>query len=402
MVALLPLTLLFITWARREPSHDGRTLSEWLSQPYDGRVSGEETARAVRAMGTRVLPTLLDWLKTRESRTKRVISALAGRQPLIQLRFESAEERRGIAVAGLYVLATNAAPAIPALAVLIEDTELGAAALNGLAAIGLPAWPELLAALTNSHREVRSAAANWLSHDPFVEMPGTMEALLRLLHDPEAGVQSAAVHTLVNCGKYPELIQPAFVALAADTNYPNRAAVVSALANSTVDPRIGLKVFLTAMENGDAGLARIATEEVIEPFITALDDTEPAVRAKAASTLGRFPQQTARILPLLHARLTNDYPVVRAGAASGLAKLGSAARVAVPDLIRLYESDDRRPVLKISAARALLAIDPATAARVGIKPWETPPLWPGTNASIPPGRRGGWRTNSPSGITFVP
>ena len=399
MVALLPLTLSFIIWAGREPRHDGRTLSEWLSQSYYERASEEETARAIQAMGSRVLPTLLDWMRTRDSRTKRAIADLAGRQSLIELRLESAEERRGIAVAGFYLLGTNAAPAIPALAALIEDPQLGGTALNGLHAIGVPAWAVLLAALTNSQRDVKTAAAGWLTSDPFIRLPGTIEAILRLLHDGDSNVQSILIHTLANCGKYPELTHPAFAELASDPNNASRRAAITAMVNARVDPAIALPVYLAAMENGEAevrrravqGLSEIGTDDVIESLVKALDDPVSAIRANAASGLGKFTQQGARIVPLLHARLTNDYPVVRAGAASGLAKFGSMARIALPDLVQLYESDDRQLVLRISAARALLAIDPATAARVGIKPGETSSL--SGNASAPPGRRGSTRTN---------
>lgn len=383
LAVVLPVSLILAIWLRLEPRHEGKTLSEWLAQPWDERASDEDTAMALRAMGPRVLPTLLDWLQQRDSRIKRWIAMLADKQSFFELKLESADLRRGIAVNGLHLLGTNAIPAIPTLVKLINDPELGGAALSGLAAIGVPAWPVLLSGLTNGLPAVRSLAVVFLASDPFIDLPGTMPVLLRMFQDDNPQVQMTAINTLAQCERHQELVHPAIAEVAADTNSPSRATAINVLTHAKVAPSISLLVFLAAMQNGlpdvrrraVVGLAQIESEEVLEPLIKALNDSEPAVRAKAAATVGRFSGQADRIIPLLHRLLTNDYPVVRGAAANGLARFGPAARVVVPDLLGLYEERSalNPPMLRQMVARALLAIDPASAAKVGLKPEDYPP-----------------------------
>ena len=88
---VLPVSLIHAIWLRLEPRHEGKTLTEWLSQPWDERVSDEETVTALRAMDPSVLPTLLDWLLQRDSRMKRWIAMLAEKQSFFDLRLESAD-----------------------------------------------------------------------------------------------------------------------------------------------------------------------------------------------------------------------------------------------------------------------------------------------------------------------
>lgn len=384
LVAVLPISLLVAVWLNLEPRHDGRTLSEWLAQEFSHYEGGsdDDTAQALRAMGCRVLPTLLDWLQTRDSRIKQQVEMLAARQSLFDLSFEHAEVRRGMAINGLRLLGTNAVPAIPTLVGLIEDPELGGAALSGLAAIGLPAWQALISALTNRLPSVRSAAIGLLGSDPFLDQPGTVATLLRQFHDGDPQVQMSALSTLARCERYPELIHPAIARVAADTNSPHRAAAINLLARAEADPSISLPVFLAAMESGIpdvrrramAGLVRIESNEVMETLIKALNDSEPAIRARAATMVGRYSAHSERIIPLLHRLLTNDYPAVRGAAAMGLSKFGPAARVVVPDLLRLYEAGTpvNPPMLRQLVARALLAIDPVASVGAGIKPEDYP------------------------------
>ena len=404
LAVVLPVSLIITIWLRLEPRHEGKTLSEWLSQPWDEGVSDEDTATALRAMGPRVLPTLLDWLQQRDSRIKRWIAMQAEKQTLFELNFEGADVRRGTAVAGLRLLGTNAASAVPALAKLIDDPELGDAALSGLAAIGKPAGVVLLSALTNRPATVRIAVIGFLVGDSFIKLPETIPALLRTLHDDNPPVQATAIGVMSRLEEHRDVVHPAIAEVAADTNSPSRAIAISALVQAKADPAISLPVCLAAMQNGlpDArrravlGLAQIESEEVMEPLIKALNDSEPTVRAKAAATVGRFTGQAHRIIPLLHQLLTNDYPAVRAAAASGLSKFGPVAHVVVPDLLRFYEERGpvNPPVFRQTVARALLAIDPASAAKAGIKPEDYPP-WPGraTNVVLRPSRRGRVGTN---------
>jgi HEAT repeat protein len=253
--------------------------------------------------------------------------------------------------------------------------------------------------LTNRSPSVRNTAIGFLVGDSFIKLPGIIPALLRTFHDANPQVQATAISAMARLERHRDVVHPAIAEVAADTNSSSRATAIQALVMARADPGISLPVCLAAMQNGMPdvrrravlGLAQIESEEVMEPLIKALNDSEPAVRAKAATTVGRFSGQAARIIPLLHRLLTNDYPVVRGSAANGLAKFGPAARVVVPDLLLFYEErvPVNPPVFRQTVARALLAIDPAAAVRAGIKQEDFPPS-PGrsTNAAPLRSRRG--------------
>jgi hypothetical protein len=132
--------------------------------------SPEEAAAALRAMEPRATPTLLRWLQTRESRLRRRLCELAARQNWFTLEPDRAWERREWAMSGFALLGTNAAPAIPRLARLVDDPEIGPAALGALRGIGLPSAPVLLAALTSQHAEARNGAVQILAKEPFIDL----------------------------------------------------------------------------------------------------------------------------------------------------------------------------------------------------------------------------------------
>jgi HEAT repeat protein len=379
MVAALPVCLLLVISWNLEPRHEGKTLSEWVAQGtsyYEGG-SDDDTAQALRAMGRRILPTLSDWVQTRESRFKQRIEMLADRQSFIELHFESAELRRGLAVNGFRVLGTNAVPAIPTLVRLIDDPELGGSALGGLAAIGAPAWAILMSALTNKDPVVRRNAVGSLASDLQIEIPGTISALLDRIHDEDLRVGTTVLSVLGECERHPELIHPAIARVAADTNSPHRAAAITLLSRAGADPSISFPIFRAALECESAdirrravmGLARIESEGAMESLITALADSDPRIRATVAAMLGRFTRHPERIVPLLRALLTNDSSAVCGAALRGLSRFGPMARAAVPDLLRLYGevSPLNPPMFKHSVAQSLLAIDLPAAVGAGIR-----------------------------------
>jgi HEAT repeat protein len=367
----------------REPRHDGLSLSEWVAAPAEAGRSPEEAAAALRSMEPRATATLLRWLQTRESRWRRRLCELAARQNWFTLEPDRAWERREWAVSGFALLGTNAAPAIPRLARLVDDPEIGPAALGALRGIGLPSAPVLLAALTNNNAEARNGIVQILANEPFIDLPQALPSLLRALDDPDYQVQLTALGALAHCGRQPQVVWPALAQRGRDTNFDGRAFALRALTDAQASADLAVPVFVAALADGNlesrraaiAGLLRVEGDAALEPLLRALEDSDVAVRAKAAVGLGKFPQHIDRILPLLHARLTNDLPVVRGAAANGLSKFGPASRRVVPDLMALLRETSSQPLqlMMQSAARgALLKIDPEAAARAGIRPEEPP------------------------------
>jgi HEAT repeat protein len=367
-----------------EPQHDGLSLSEWVAAPAEAGRSPEDAAAALRAMEPRATATLLRWLQTRESRLRRRLCELAARQNWFTLEPDQAWERREWAMSGFALLGTNAAPAIPRLARLVDDPEIGPAALGALRGIGLPSAPVLLAALTNNNAEARNGIVRILAGEPFIDLPQALPSLLRALDDRDYQVQLTALGALAHCERQPQVVWPALAQRARDTNFAGRALALRALADAQAPADLAVPVFVAALADGNvesrrvaiAGLLRVEGDAALEPLLRALEDTDVAVRAKAAVGLGKFTQHIDRTLPLLHARLTNDLPVVRIAAANGLSKFGPAARRVVPDLLALLRESSSLPqqmMLQNTAGRALLKIDPEAAAQADIRPEEPPP-----------------------------
>ncbi len=367
----------------REPEHQGLSLSEWIAAPAEAGRTPDEVVAALLAMGDRVVPRLLDWLQTRESRWRTRLHDLSTRLDLDWLTIEPdrAWERRDWGVTGFAILGANAAPSIPRLTAWINDPEIGPSALGALRGIGLPAAPALLAALTNGTAEARSGVVQILGSEWFVDLPQSVPMLLRALDDADYQVQLTAISSLAHCQRQPQSVWPALAQLARDTNFTGRSFALRALVDGSAPEELALPVFAAALDDGNAdtrraavaGLLRVESEAALEPLIRALKDRDVAVRSKAAIGLGRFPQHIERLLPLLRERLTNDLPVVRGAAANGLSKFGPAARVIVPDLLMLLRETGSLPqqmMLHNMAARALLNINPQAAAEAGIRPEE--------------------------------
>src|SRR5882762_8557061 len=84
------LLLTVVVWALsregdREPTYDGRTLSEWASLPL-GREN--EASEAIRHMGTNTFPTILKWLRSGQVPWKaKMLRRLMAGPNWIRLRF---------------------------------------------------------------------------------------------------------------------------------------------------------------------------------------------------------------------------------------------------------------------------------------------------------------------------
>ena len=99
---------------RRDPVSAGKPLSYWLEQIALNPRSADEAVRAVRMMGTNVIPRLLADLRGNRSILWRYrVNRLLDKQRLISLRFHGLEDRRRRAKWGFFALAEEATPAIP-------------------------------------------------------------------------------------------------------------------------------------------------------------------------------------------------------------------------------------------------------------------------------------------------
>jgi hypothetical protein len=158
MTLLAALALLLgavVTFAPKsnEPVYEGRSLTQWLREVDEAPLSWnglEETnhpvriaIRAVRAIGTNGVPTLLRLIEARDSRAKTAVLYLLDKQTVVRIRVRRAENLNRYGIKGFQLLRTNAQAAVPSLLVdsHAKDPQLRTRALLALEMLGYPGTP---------------------------------------------------------------------------------------------------------------------------------------------------------------------------------------------------------------------------------------------------------------------
>lgn len=144
------LTIAIVTAMRpQEPSYDGRSLREWLSDMYQSShlffptndptdlVMGprrERAASSVRSIGTNAVPILLSMLGSKDSALKLGALALYGKLGFVAKPYSKSPERWRCALMGFDVLRAHAKSAQPDLVkiALGSNGEQRMMALNAL------------------------------------------------------------------------------------------------------------------------------------------------------------------------------------------------------------------------------------------------------------------------------
>src|SRR5262249_30916181 len=134
-LAVLAGVVTYLCWPD-EPYYGGRSLSSWLGDSVNpfARIQrgdfsmmdgsgAESTKRAVEAIGTNAIPTLLRFVQAKDSGSRRWFSAAGGYSMRSRVRITSAWEKHMMAQMGFAMLGTNALPAVPALMQLTKDKD---------------------------------------------------------------------------------------------------------------------------------------------------------------------------------------------------------------------------------------------------------------------------------------
>ena len=229
LVALAVAGLL-LARALREPSYQGKSLSEWLDDfSGRGREAGSDlassTARqdasvaAVRAIGTNAIPHLLRMLDAEDSPRKLKWAALLAKYLKVKINTEQAGIEQTRAMSGFLILGPKASPALPELMKRVN----GPGAINGnrelllfraISSTGKDSIPYLHPLLTNRIPTLRGEAAIALSGvNPSREI---VADLARLLGDENTGVRGDTAVAFSNLRS--ELALPALIRNLRDTN----------------------------------------------------------------------------------------------------------------------------------------------------------------------------------------
>jgi hypothetical protein len=247
----------------REPVYEGRTLSSWLNHhvassaarpPYNS-PGWRQADKALRAIGTDAVPTLLEMISAKDPPPLlRKAKLFAARYPWTGINYRYASELNEEAEYAFEVLGTNAASAVLGLIEIYEQNispssqRCAAQALGNIGRGAEPALPVLIRQFTHTNDDVRFSAVSAVMHiggKPEVVIP----ALTSVLKDSNVSVRWNALVGLSMFGKRARSVVPEILAMLNDED-------------AVGDSRIKGQVEVT--------LWRIAPEVAGKPFVVAV------------------------------------------------------------------------------------------------------------------------------------
>jgi len=188
-----------LTKTPSEPTYNGKRLGEWLAdRRFNERgqiVLSEPSVEAVRAIGTKALPSLLTMLRSSDSPTKMKLAVLLARYPHLCRCIPTNGERRSRAVYGFRALGADAKPAFPDIVKMVLASDDYGDPINALTRADQDAITLLARGLEDKDPKVRVRAAfalGCLRQAPSISVP----ALTRAVSDPDSRVQAGAAGSL--------------------------------------------------------------------------------------------------------------------------------------------------------------------------------------------------------------
>jgi HEAT repeat protein len=259
LAALLIVGAVILTiWAvlPRNVAYGGKKLSQWLEDFGTGEPDAEKRAgEAVRQMGGRAVPYLVQEIQAQESALRQVYILLAERQSWVHIPVVTAEMRRKRAIRAFEMLGPTAAPAIPALAALLKSDVLGHDAAHALSGIGGPAVPVLAAKLGDKNDTVRLNAViaiGRFKEVPAAVVPGVVTASTeRNLH-----VRCLAILALMRSGHWTASLLTPLTQCLADTNVPVRRLTAVLLGRLGADATSAVPALVRAIRQDPDGRVR--------------------------------------------------------------------------------------------------------------------------------------------------
>ncbi len=287
--------ILYSIGSWHEPSYRGIRLREWLVG-YEVPSQFGQTDEAVREMGESCVPYLIELMNASDSPMGQAFAYLADGLGFgnmhVHMHYVPAEQKRRWAEAAFRSLGPAAKAAVPDLARLLHRAETQKAAGGALSAIGAPSMPALTAALSDSQKDVRIAAATALGEcvtpersvfvklrEPeetaaiLLEAKKTWPALVQCLKDPDPEVRIAAAGALADFGVQPTETVNALIILLGDNDPEVRGIAAVSVGRLREAARPALPTLLNLLKDPGRRVSERAA------FALRLIDTETAVQA---------------------------------------------------------------------------------------------------------------------------
>ena len=214
--AVLAIAIIALVMRNREPSYQGKSLSDWLGTNAFSKSSPSltpETQEAIRHMGTNALPFLVEWVHyysydpACNSFKKRVRSFLPSLPYTLRHTLtrwadrDEVEIRSQAAQFAFEPLGDLARPAIPELSAMMNQSayrDRSVKAILSLGFIGKTAIPALSDALENTNAPNRRVTAGIFGWSPSLvtNSASVLPLLVRCLNDPNMDVRAGAAYSL--------------------------------------------------------------------------------------------------------------------------------------------------------------------------------------------------------------
>ena len=297
LVVVLPLVMLsLLMWVffhKREPSYQGKTLSQWLKGYDETPFGNTEINQAVCHMGNDAIPHLEKMIAAKDSKLKEKLMVFAAKVFPGKMLITPDFIIRKRAYAGAGALGREALPMVPLLIRSVETEEgvgrdYAALALGRIGPVATESVINHLAKSTNW--QIRRAAAFALSGFPeiintqplaYSEQERSsaerlsIPVLLKLQSDTNQDVRASAISAFLSIHEEPEIVVPALVNRLNDPlEIPrNRTKAAGALSTFGTQARQAIPSLLTCLTNSDLRLRIQATN--------ALKKIDPEAAAKA-------------------------------------------------------------------------------------------------------------------------
>ncbi|MBI4661564.1 MAG: hypothetical protein HY735_22305 [Verrucomicrobia bacterium] len=224
VVLLVIVSLLVWCFIPREPTYQGKKLSEYLrafakdgaqvhnQPPFELVCSFQpspERSRAWEALpkfGTNALPLMIEWLQAKDSRLKDLWIRWTRKQSIVSFTPLRAYEKRMAALAGFIRFGRQAEAALPSIIPLLSDPSLSREAVFALTFIR-PEQAQDILALTNALID----PGTWNEFEAMAALgsfgekaAGAVPILIDKLHSTNAGARAVAAVALARIRKRPE------------------------------------------------------------------------------------------------------------------------------------------------------------------------------------------------------
>ena len=257
---------MFLLWSRgpKEPAYQGKRLSQWIEEASrSGSNSNEQAAarKAIGTLGTNALPWLMSEFKRPPPKLRNKFYGWVARNTRWDFRSRRDEQRIRLASHGIYLLGSNAAPALPMLSTYLADPERGMRAANAMAGAGELSLPYVLRAVSSTNRDL-AYVGTWCLMQLARETESAIPHLVNMMNYWDFSVRSMALSGLGKVKARPDLTLPSIVRATTDADQRIRIHATHLLEYENSEGKPAIPALRRLMTNSDPAIAAAASNTI--------------------------------------------------------------------------------------------------------------------------------------------